>query len=619
MYLTASLTGLAVLAGLAYSVANNGTDAKNAQPQEKLTSSKIFKVVAYPNSALVTREVDVPAGAGLVELVVAGLPNKVLANSLYSEGVNGVRVLSTRYRTRHVFEDTREEVRKIDDELRTLDVQAEKTKADAGALQQNLKMVDKLENFTDKTATTSTEKGGLNGDTVITMAKYVMEQRTKMAKELVALSQQQRDIAEKAAFLQKKRSEMTSGNSREEQDAVVVVDRDNGGPAKIKLNYLVGAVTWQPQYKFRAGKWKEPVDVDYLASLIQMSGEDWLGVDLTLSTAQPMLNAAPPELRKLEVTVIPHSKLPPGADGKGGPGGGFGGGGFNPNQKPGDLAKEAWNLRQEALQLQNSAKGYKDADKFLNEAAAAEQNYDLLKSKEEILAENRKGGKQQPQPIGLDDGPSVSFHLPHRISVPSRRDEQIVEMAKFKLEPKYYYKAVPVLTKNVYRLADVVNKSGHTLLPGEATIFQGTDFVGRMHLPLVAEGEEFTAGFGIDPQVQVTRQMMDKVRSTSGGNQVMKFEYRILVSNYKSNKVQLQVWDRLPIAAEAESASVALLKTSHELSDDAIYKRESRPNNLLRWDLELEPTMNGEKALVLTYEFRLELDKQMVINTFLSR
>ena len=59
---------------------------------------------------------------------------------------------------------------------------------------------------------------------------------------------------------------------------------------------------------------------------------------------------------------------------------------------------------------------------------------------------------------------------------------------------------------------------------------------------------------------------------------------------------------------------VSLVKTTPELSKDALYLREQRPNNLLRWDLEIEPAMNGEKALAINYEFRLELDKQMIIN-----
>src|SRR5262249_56276693 len=127
-----------------------------------------------------------------------------------------------------------------------------------------------------------------------------------------------------------------------------------------------------------------------------------------------------------------------------------------------------------------------------------------------------------------------------------RKGEQVVEIAKVKMQPKFYYKAVPVLSRSVYRLADLVNDSQTVLLPGEATMYQGTDFVGRMRLPLVAVGEEFTAGFGVDPQLQIQRQMLDKTRAVAGGNQVLKYEYRILVSTYKKDNVQVQVWGRLP-------------------------------------------------------------------------
>lgn len=193
-----------------------------------------------------------------------------------------------------------------------------------------------------------------------------------------------------------------------------------------------------------------------------------------------------------------------------------------------------------------------------------------------------------------------------------------MEIGPPEIVPKYYYKAVPVLNRHVYRLADLVNKSSHVLLPGEATMYQGSDFVGRMALPLVAIGEEFTAGFGVDTQLQIQRQLVDKSRTTQGGNQVLKYEYRILVSSYKSEPVKLQVWDRL-LHADTESVGINLMKTSPELSKDAIYLRESRPNNLLRWDLEVEPSRNGEKAQAITYEFRMDLDRQMAIAGFQSK
>src|SRR6266496_43544 len=98
--------------------AANGPAAKAIEPAT--ARSRIVKVTVYPGNALVTREVEVPPGNGLTELVVADLPVRTMQSSLYSESANGMRVLSTRFRTRPVEEDTREEVRKLEDERRKL-------------------------------------------------------------------------------------------------------------------------------------------------------------------------------------------------------------------------------------------------------------------------------------------------------------------------------------------------------------------------------------------------------------------------------------------------------------------------------------------------------------------
>src|SRR5262249_57762070 len=109
----------------------------------------------------------------------------------------------------------------------------------------------------------------LNGDTVITLAKYVMEQRAEKAKEKLALKQQLDTIQEQAVFVARKLADLTSGSTRIERDAVIIVDRANGG-GKVRLNYLVNKASWQPQDKLRAGATsKDPVELDYLAGLTQ--------------------------------------------------------------------------------------------------------------------------------------------------------------------------------------------------------------------------------------------------------------------------------------------------------------------------------------------------------------
>jgi uncharacterized protein (TIGR02231 family) len=275
-----------------------------------------------------------------------------------------------------------------------------------------------------------------------------------------------------------------------------------------------------------------------------------------------------------------------------------------------DLEKRAQDLRgkaQSEFNMRNSSIG----NKSWNEAAAVEQALHLL-------ATEAKPGSAGAARSGSNEGPSVTYHLASKLSVPSRNDEQVIEVARLDLAPDYYYKAIPVLTRHVYRQANLSNSSKYVLLPGEATMYIGSDFVGRMDVPLVAIGESFTAGFGVDPQLQVQRNLIDKQRTMQGGNQVLRYEYRILVSSYKPEKVKLQVWDRLP-HAEQETVGVSLGKTSPEVSKDPLYQREERVNNLLRWDVEVDPTMTGEKAFAINYEFKMELDKNMTIGTFITR
>ena len=129
-------------------------------------------------------------------------------------------------------------------------------------------------------------------------------------------------------------------------------------------------------------------------------------------------------------------------------------------------------------------------------------------------------------------------------------------------------------------------------------MYVGSDFVGRMRLPLVAAGEPFIAGFGVDPQLQVSRRLVRKSRSVQGGNQLFDYEFRIGLRNYRPGPVKVQLWDRLP-KPEGEAVAVNLVKTSLELSNDPPYQRTARTDNLLRWDIDVPQGTVGDKTMYL--------------------
>jgi uncharacterized protein (TIGR02231 family) len=359
----------------------------------RTAASRVVAVTVYPNSALVAREVDVPEGQGPLELVVTPLPPQIVNSSLYTEGTDGVRVLTTRFRTRQLMEDTREDVRKLQDELKQLELAREKLDADSKAIQANLQHLGKLENYTNSTTAHAGDKGNLNSESAIALSKYVMESRLEKSRELITLQQQVRLNQEKAEFAQRQLRELAAGASRTERDAVIVVDRVNGAAGKVRLHYLVDAAAWRPQYKFKAGKTAAaPVQLEYLAAVVQQTGESWDDVKLVLSTAQPMLNAAPPDLHILQVAVQPRGHSSPAR-----------------TQALADLQEQVKNLRSQAQKEFNERK-QTSADGLCNTAAALDQSFELLNPL--ALAARRECAP------GARQGPSVTYvPLPEMFAV----------------------------------------------------------------------------------------------------------------------------------------------------------------------------------------------------------
>ena len=293
-----------------------------------------------------------------------------------------------------VKEDTRKEVRAKEAQIHTLKLEAEQIQGEIKVIEQNLQLLTKLEDFTGATLKQLSDKGQLNSEATLTLARYVMTTRGERATAMVGLQQKLQENTAATEFANRELAELTAGSSRIERDAVVVVD--NPGPAgKIRLNYLVTAATWRPQYRFRAGGEKDPIQLQYLAAIEQQSGEDWTGVDMTLSTAQPQLNATPPDLLALDITVVGRGMAGAGPGQPGqqqqAPNAAMMGGGMAlmNSAKSQIFRDQSQELRKKA---QNEMIGNRVASgkNLMNEAAALEQAEELLARKDDTSKSEEK-------------------------------------------------------------------------------------------------------------------------------------------------------------------------------------------------------------------------------------
>lgn len=539
----------------------------------------VTDVTVFRDQALVTRAVEATGPRGPLEVVVSDLPENIVPASLSAEALGQeCRVHSVTYRTRAVPGDARPEVKAIDDRIAELNRRLRELEAQRGAIETKKQVVSALAAFTAATTQVEIQKGVLDFEQLSQLADYALEKQDRLVQQGLEIDAQHEETVKQIELEQRRRAELASELSEAEREALVHLTKEVDGPVAIALRYLVGRVTWRPQYNVRSSEERNAVAVEYNAVVSQMSGEDWSNVRLTLSTAQPAFSAESPTIVPLKVTLGPQEALAE----------------EEYEQTLRDLGQQRYEVQQQVQ-------------------PAPEQSYmlNVLAGKEQVIELARKQVQAEKRPTRAE-GVSASYELPHAATLASRRDEQILQIASATVPAESRHIAVPVLTDFVYIEAVAQNETPYVLLPGPYNAYLDGRFVGRGMTPLVAAGEEFKAGLGVDSQVQVSRELASKTEAIEGGNIAWVCEYRLTISNYHQQPVRLTLEDRMPYSEDG-SVQVKLLETKPELSQDPEYQRTQAPKGLLRWDIEIPPLAIKDNAVIVSYRFHMAHERQMAI------
>lgn len=550
-------------------------------------AGKVEEVTLYRGQALVTRVVRFEAAAGAVQLVVTELPQAILGDSLFASAGKGVEVRAVRYRTRAVGEAPEAAIRKLDEQAANVEKKLRENALAMQVAQRTQRYLDNLESFVAPTAKVEMTKGVLNAETLDRVTGMMLERRQQLAKELFQVTEKERDLKKELSLLRRKRSEITRTSSKTTREAVVFLDKAGAGKTELRLTYLVGNTSWSPVYNLRAGGEMDKVDVEYSALAHQLSGEDWDGVTLTLSTASAQLVAEGPNLGPLLLSL-----------------------GTSPSAAV-DIRELERRMRvsykgraaaQKAQQKSAAHRTQVDTQWEMNRAATAEQALEYAAKPESVRSISRLLRQQA-------SGLSVNYKLEGKVSLASRRDSQMVEIARLALPAKFYYVATPLLSEYVYRYAQVSNSSKTSLLEGRGNVYLDGDFVGAVNVPMVAQGQKVRIGFGTDPQLRAWREFASKKEEIHGGNKEVTYRYRLVLDNYTDNAVTVRLADRIPM--ETSAMRVTLTETKEPLSKDAEYLRVFRPQGILRWDIEIPPHAAAGTAKIVEYSFKLEFERRL--------
>src|SRR6202042_870663 len=126
-------------------------------------------------------------------------------------------------------------------------------------------------------------------------------------------------------------------------------------------------------------------------------------------------------------------------------------------------------------------------------------------------------------------------------------------IARFDVAAALDYLSVPVLAAEAYLRATVSN-GPLLLLPGQARIFHGSQFVGETRLESVAPGEEFEVQLGVDDQVTIERKLRRRTvtKAVLGAARTIDIAYEITVENHRDRKVVVSVRDHIPVSTDGD-------------------------------------------------------------------
>ncbi|MBD2246670.1 mucoidy inhibitor MuiA family protein [Nostoc sp. FACHB-888] len=528
----------------------------------KTVQSEIVAVTVYADRALVTRRGVVDLTGIEQELVITSLPETLETESVRVSGTGtvGVRLLGVSSDRIYTTEPVAERVAHLTRQIEQLEAEKRHLQAQVDALALQSSFIAGLREKTEEPFAQSLSRKNLSLSETLDFLNFLGSQYSEYAIASGECKTQQQELDKQLQALHTSLQIIQTPHPKESFSLVVGVEVAGEGEFELEVSYLVNRASWTPLYDLRFSTTSDIVHLSYLAEITQSSGEDWIGANLTLSTAKPGLGTLPPKLepwyidaprpQMLRQRQLPAQRplLPP-----------------IPEQAA-PTAKADWQEEDEVAQ-----------DTFI--------------PVETVTAEVSK------------EGNVVTFKLTGGGNIPSDGAPHKTTIFNDNYPCSFDYVAMPRLVSFAYLQANVKNSSnGATLLPGKANIFRDNVFIGTTQLENIAPGQEFKLNLGIDEGLKIERDLVERLvdKRLISNQRRTTYSYRLLITNLIDKEVNLEVTEQLPVSRN-EQIKVRLSRSNPQIQLGEM--------GILEWQLTLPPQETRE----IYYQFNVEHPPELMV------
>ena len=239
-----------------------------------------------------------------MEVAAPGLPEQTLSGSLFGEGSEAVEVRAGPLCTRAVGEEPREEVRKLDEEMEAARDALAANQRSLQTLAARSAYLDRLESgFVVPAYRQDLGRGVLDAAALEKGEPVHARTAQGRGRRADCPGEEGQRTGQNPDPVGGEEGEAHGGDEQGDP-RMPIFCRETRRGGRLRAAGLPGEhCGWSPAYVFRTGKDANAVAVECNALIQQMSGEDWSGVSLSLSTASPALAAGGPGLAPFAVNL----------------------------------------------------------------------------------------------------------------------------------------------------------------------------------------------------------------------------------------------------------------------------------------------------------------------------
>ncbi|WP_114936430.1 DUF4139 domain-containing protein [Mucilaginibacter endophyticus] len=592
-------------------------------------ASKVQKVTVFLNGAQVNRTALVNISPGTSTLVFENLSPGIDVQSIQVNAGGDFTILSVNH-----------ELDFADNDIRQKNIQAieakQKLVRNKIALQNNMLSIYQEE------ANTLAKNPISNGTNVAldpVKLKQTLDFQTARLNEIKKNQQVVNDqidlLNDELQGYDKQIAEINRTGSKTTSNVLVTVSSKAALQANFTLSYLVRNASWFPTYDIRAKNVNSPITIVYKANVSQKTGEDWKSAKLTLSTGNPTVNGAKPELTPTYLnfgmyysgSTTPITKVMgrvvAGDDGQALPGvairvkgtsiGAVSDAGGNYSiQLPNVNAVLTYSFigfetteRQANAPLINVS--LKSSSQQLNEVVVAGYGTEYKRDLTGAVATIRPQNIVNTVPIEVkkeENQTNIEFNIANPYTVPSDGKQYAVEISQYSIDATYQYYVAPKLSTDVFLTAQLTNWNKYSFLSGEANLFFEGTYIGKSLINTDATTDTLNLSLGTDKNIVVTRSMEKglAMRQSSGSNLKETRNWLIDVKNRKSQSVNLLLEDQVPVS-QNKDIEVEAQETSGAKPDATTGK--------VSWNFVLNSL--DEKKVKLKYQVKYPKNQSVIV------